>query len=112
LKTETWKDVFLEFSLLSHLTVCRFEECGYSPNGLSARYFVDFPEGRFISVNFPGIASDVWDQPTAIRTRHRPYLHFLGNLQRQVNANRKARLIAPYDAARYEYLVLEPVEKI
>lgn len=94
LNSGKWQDILIPVSRLPSLSLCRLIGCGYSTTGKSSHL----------------ANPDLSPFPAELDTLDNLDFHALGNLQRQVSANRsKAGLEKLGD---YRYLHLEPLETV
>ncbi|TAQ90831.1 hypothetical protein B7494_g873 [Chlorociboria aeruginascens] len=98
LKSGTWTDVLIQLCLHPHLEVFHMESCRYARDGQSSRWA-------------PGLLPPI-DDPRDIETVHVPDTFALGNLQRQVNANRHVKGLLEMGEYYYRHVGSEPVENV
>lgn len=98
LKSRTWTNVLIQLCLHPQLEVFHMDSCGYSRDGKSSRWA-------------PGLLPPI-DDPQDIETLHLPDTFALGNLQRQVIANRHVKGLLEMGEFEYRHAKSEPVENI
>lgn len=98
LKSGTWTDVLIQLCLHPQLKAFHTDSCGYSRDGESSRWA-------------PRLLPPI-DNPTDIETLHLPDTFALGNLQRQVNANRLVKGLLEIGELEYRRIKSEPVENV
>jgi hypothetical protein len=98
LKSGTWTDVLIQLCLHPHLEAFHMDSCGYSRDGQSSKWSL-------------GLLPPI-DDPQDIETLHLPDTFALGNLQRQVIANRRANGLLEMGEYKYRHAKKEPVEEI
>ncbi|EPE31610.1 hypothetical protein GLAREA_12366 [Glarea lozoyensis ATCC 20868] len=91
LKSGTWKEVLVQLCCFPHLEAFRMDSCGYSTDGRSSKWALRL---------LPPI-----DELTDIETLYFADFFALGNLQRQIVANRHANGLPELDhyTMKYEY---------
>jgi hypothetical protein len=98
LNSGTWQHVLLQMSKLPHLLDFAIGSSGYSSTGTSSHFALGF-------LPAPGKQQD-------IETTNFLDLHALGNLQRQVNANRTAAGISQISEFDYRHMQRQPLESV